>query len=382
MESQQFHAPTKIVYGTGSITQIGVEVGRFGVTRPLIATDMVFVSLGYIDTICEALRSEGMQPVVSDQVSHEPTVDLVGEVTALARAERCDCVIGVGGGSCLDTAKAAAMLLTNSGLMEEYLIGRSIERPPVPTFAVPTTFGTGSEVTAIAVIGNPQDGYKKGLKSKHFFPRVAFVDPILGRSMPPLIAASSSIDAFAHALEAYTSRSASPFSDMLALRAIELIGQAVQEVAGGGRPSSALPEMALGSTLAGMSFSNSSTGLAHTIAERIAATRERPHGELVAAVLPAVIQFNLPVARTKYARVAQALTQASHGAAGLSEADLPMAVRALCGRLGLKTRLSELGITDEDLVEIRAQPMGGTSLLSNARQADRHDVLALCRQVL
>jgi len=218
-----FYIPTKIRFGPGATKEVGNEVVRLGASRPLVVTDRIMVSLRVSERVCRSLEAKGVEASVHDGVTGEPTVPMVEEIARLAREERCDSVIGLGGGSCLDAAKATAVLLTNDGTLHEYLTGRHISHRPVPIIAIPTTFGSGSEATAVAVIANHEAGYKKGLMHPYFYPSVALVDPELGRSIPPSLAATTGMDAFTHAVEAYTSRIATPFSSALAMQAMQLI---------------------------------------------------------------------------------------------------------------------------------------------------------------
>ena len=378
----RFYAPTRILYGPGVSSQVGVQSREFGLHHPLVATDRSLALAGHVEKVRQALRDEGLEPVVYDGISHEPTVASVEDVAEVARLERCDAVIGLGGGSCLDAAKAVAVLLTNDGGLDEYLTGRPIERCPLPIMGIPTTFGSGSEVTNIAVVGNPERGYKKGLKNDFFYPAVALVDPELGESMPRALTASCGMDAFAHALEAYTSVAATPVSEAMALQALVLIYGAMRCLADNGESRAMLSALALGSTLAGMSFANSSTGLAHALAERVATVRGAGHGELVALMLPSVMRFNLPRARSKYGEVARSIGLAPRGAAKTPEEGLPDAVQTLCSELGMNTHLSGYGLADEDLVNLAREPIGGTSMLLNVRRADQEDVLRIYREML
>jgi alcohol dehydrogenase class IV len=302
---------------------------------------------------------------------------VVEEIAETARLESSDCIIGLGGGSCLDAAKAAAMLLTNAGSLHEYLMGKPVENQPVPVMAIPTTFGTGSEATAVAVIGNPEAGYKKGLFDRYFYPRVALVDPELGRSMPPTVAAATGMDAFAHALEAYTSQVANPFSDALALKAVKLIYKHIPNVTAPARDMGTLEALASGATLAGMAFSNASTGLAHVLAERIAAFHKVPHGMLVATVLPHVIDFSKAEAPAKYAEMARALGVSDSGDDSALAGDLAEAVRRLNQTLGIPSALKELGIGSSDIPQLTAKPFRGSSARFAARVADRENVVRL-----
>lgn len=377
VESQSFYMPTKIRFGPGSIEEVGQQALALGVSCPLVVTDMTMVSVGVSEAVRCSLRAKGVRFTLYDGVSGEPTVSMVEEAVRVAQEGECDGVIGLGGGSCLDAAKAAAMMLTNDGTLHAYLTGKPIGEPPVPIIAIPTTFGTGSEATAVAVIGNPEAGYKKGLTNPYFYPRVALVDPELGRSIPPLLAATTGMDAFAHALEAYTSRIATPFSDAMALQAMQNIYGHIAVMVGEGRDLDTLKAMASGSTLAGMAFSNASTGLTHALAERVAVFHDLAHGLLVAVLLPYVMEFNVPQASAKYARVARALGIADPGNEVALARRLVEAVRKLYRGLGVPSTLSEIGIRGEHVARFTSEPFRGTNMLYNARVAEQKDVVAL-----
>ena len=377
MTLSSFYIPTKIRFGPGATNEVGNEVVRLGKSRPLVVTDKIMVSLGVLETVRCFLGAKGVEAIAYDGVTTEPTVPMVEVIARLAREERCDSVIGLGGGSCLDAAKATAILLTNDGPLHAYLTGKHINHGPVPIIAIPTTFGTGSEATAVAVIANHEAGYKKGLKHSYFYPSVALVDPELGRSIPPSLAATTGMDAFAHAVEAYTSRIATPFSNAPAMQAMQLIYGNIAAMVEDDRDLDVLKAMASGSTLGGMAYSNASTGLAHALAERIAVFCEVAHGTLVAILLPHVMDFNIAVASARYAEVARALGIADHGNGEPLARQLVGAVGELNRELGIPSTLREVGIAEEDVIRFMSRPLKGTCALNNARAAEQEDIVTL-----
>jgi alcohol dehydrogenase len=371
-----YHMPTVIIFGAGTISELGgVVQEKLHSSRPLLVTDRGIVEAGMTDRILAHLS-----PVsVFDEVEPNPrhtTVDRGGE---LARKIKPDLVIGLGGGSVLDAAKAVALLAANPGRIAEYEGRERYKNPPLPVLAIPTTCGTGSEVTWVSVITHTERRFKMSVKGTRMYPEVAVVDPDLLMTLPSHLVASTGLDALTHAVEAFTVKAANFISDTLALEAIRLIfrflPRAYQDIKD---DSEAREGQMGGSLLAGMAFGNSDVGAVHCLAESIGSLYDTPHGVANTIFLPFVMEFNLPAAREKYAVVAAAV--------GLEAASSDDAARALIQKIkDLSRTLSipsfqDLGIPEGDFDIIARKSFENNSNPSNAREATAEDYLDILRR--
>ncbi|WP_066304079.1 iron-containing alcohol dehydrogenase [Bacillus sp. FJAT-29814] len=287
-----FHTPEKVLYGCGSFRQAGKEAAAKG-KKALIITDEVMTKLGYVAELRQLLTAEGVESVVYSGVASEPTDQYVAEALEILYSEACDVVLSLGGGSCIDTAKAIVVLEKNGGYIGDYMGGqKDCTQPRVPHIALPTTAGTGSEATDVTVITNTSTDVKMMIKHPVFMPAVAIVDPYLTQSAPPQIVAATGGDALCHAIEAYLSKKAHPMTDTLAKSAIGLIVRSLERAYHDPTDLDAKEAMCLGSLQAGMAFSNASVTLVHGMSRPIGALFHVPHGLSNAMLLPAVLEFS------------------------------------------------------------------------------------------
>jgi len=301
----RYHMPTEIHFGPGAVRELGPVVrDRLGSVRPLLVTDQGIVAAG----IAERASSQLPGLAIFDEVEANPKYTTVNRGAEAARAARADVVIGLGGGSALDAAKAVALLATNPGGIEDYEGRERYRQAPLPVIAIPTTCGTGSEVTWVAVITHTGRKFKMSVKGPLMYPAFALVDPDLLVSLPAPLVASTGLDALTHALEALTAAPATFISDALALEACRLIfarlPEAFRNIRGDREAREGLMK---GSLLAGMAFGNSDVGAVHCLAESIGSLYDTPHGLANAVFLPLVMEFNLPAAADKYALAAAAI---------------------------------------------------------------------------
>ena len=288
-----FLTPQKVRYGRDSFLQVGKEAAALKAKKALMITDEIMTRLGYVAHCEQLLAAEGVESVAYRGVATEPTDQYVAEALEMLQSEACDLVISLGGGSCIDTAKAIVVLETNGGYIGD-LRGKSSCIPPrIPHFAIPTTAGTGSEATDVTVITNTSDDVKMMLKHPVFMPTIAIVDPILTRSAPPSVIAATGIDALSHAIEAFLSKKAHPMTNTLAKSAIEHITGSLQRSYEDPHDLEAKESMCIGSLQAGMAFSNASVALVHGMSRPIGALFHVPHGISNAMLLPAVLEFSL-----------------------------------------------------------------------------------------
>ncbi len=287
-----FRTPQTILYGRDSFKQIGTEAARRG-QKALIVSDEVMMNLGYVTDCQDYLKQVGVESEIYTGVASEPTDDYVSEALVLFRNTNCEIVISLGGGSCIDTAKAIAVLATNGGYIGDYRANRTMaEKAPIPHLAIPTTAGTGSEATDVTVITNTTTDVKMMIKQPAFMPAAAIVDPYLSRSSPQHVTAATGIDALSHAVEAYLSKRAHPMTDTLALSAIGHIIGYIKSAYNDGGNLDAREAMSLGALQAGMAFTNASVCLVHGMSRPIGALFHVPHGYSNAMLLPAVLEYS------------------------------------------------------------------------------------------
>jgi alcohol dehydrogenase class IV len=302
-----FFAPRHMDIGGGAAARIAALLGRFGLSRPLIVTDPVMVKLGLVRRITDPLEAAGIVCTIFSDTVPEPVDTVVEAGVAVARGGAFDCLIGFGGGSPIDTAKAINILFAAApgARMRDFKVPVAADTAALPLIAVPTTAGTGSEATRFTVITDTETDEKMLIAGLGALPLAAVVDFELTMSVPPRTTADTGIDAFTHALEAYVSRRANPVSDAYARSAMRLIGANLRKVWQTPQDRDAREAMMLGATLAGLAFSNASVALVHGMSRPIGAHFHVPHGMSNAMLLPAVTRFSLNAALPRYAESAR-----------------------------------------------------------------------------
>jgi alcohol dehydrogenase class IV len=331
-----FQTIGRIIHGNGASRQVGIEVRAIGASRALVVTSEGIVRRGTHAPVVASLETSRVTWTLFARGSSEPTPSDAQECAAAARECGAELIIGLGGGSVLDCAKAAAVLAGHDGPIENYFGVGLVPGPCTPTILIPTTAGTGSEVTSISVLEDPRTNSKKAIVSDHLYARVALLDPELTVSMPPRVTATTGMDAFVHAMESYVNRAATAFTDAVNLQAMRLIAGGIRAACADGNNLGGRADMLYASALAGMGFSNTQNGVIHAIAMAAPASLHLPHGLLVAAAAPMGMAFNCQAAPEKYARIAEIL---GCDPAGKTPSELP----SLAAR-GMKRLLADLGI--------------------------------------
>lgn len=292
MEYSFFRLPQLCIYGQGSFQEVGIQTSKFGKTA-LLVSDPVIEKMGYVDECRKYLEDAGVTVFIYTNIDSEPTDVHVEEALKICRENNCDVIVALGGGSCLDTAKAVAVMMNNDGYIGDYMGGKkAITNAPLPLICLPTTAGTGSEVTDVTVITNTSEDIKMMIKNPAFLPKVAIVDPYLSKTAPPKVTAATGIDALCHAIESYISRRSQPMTDTLALSAIEKIVNNIETAYNNGSDMHAREQLALAAMEAGAAFSNASVCLVHGMSRPIGALFHVPHGISNAMLLPAVLEFS------------------------------------------------------------------------------------------
>ncbi|MEO1044530.1 MAG: iron-containing alcohol dehydrogenase [Pseudomonadota bacterium] len=365
-DSFPFQTVPMLVFGCGATDQLGGHLASTGLSRPAIITDKGLVATGTVEQLCEVLRTAGCEPAVFDSIVADPPEDVVLAMADRVRDFGADAVIGLGGGSPMDSAKVIAVLAgpEPQELSTMYGVG-NVTSSRLPLFMVPTTAGTGSEVTPIAILTTGETS-KAGIVSPRLYADAAFLDPELTRGLPPAITAATGIDAMVHAIEAYTGRlKKNPMSDMLAREALRLLTCNLVQACQNGDDMVAREAMLRGSMLAGQAFANSPVGAVHALAYPLGGIFHVPHGLSNALVMPHVLRFNLEVAAPLYAELALALGLAAPvGIAAQAESFIGY-LEALSRDSGAPQRLRDIDIPVAALDRLADDAMLQERLLVN-----------------
>lgn len=381
-KTHAIHMSPRIVFGVGTARQAGEELARLGVSHALTVTDGGLVQTDIPGGVTKSLDAAGVKWTLFGDVEPNPSIRTVETGAALYRARACDGIVAVGGGSPIDAAKAIGILVSTGGAMRDYFAGKKVERPLPPLVAIPTTCGTGSEVTQFAVITDTEKHFKLGIGSPFNLPKVALVDPALLVQLPARMVASTGMDALCHAIESYTSDLAQPISDALDLHAIQLIAQHLRPAVAN-RNLQDLSGMAMASLLAGLGFNNTRTTLVHAMSHTVTGHASVPHGLANAILLPHALAFNLIGNPEKHADIARALGEDVQRLSGMQAARVAVqAVRALADDIGIPKSLAEVGVTDELLDRMADDAMKSGGIPLNPRRPSRDDVLSVFRAAL
>jgi len=373
-----YHLPTKIMFGQPAASALVQMVAELNVDRLLLVSDPGLTELGLVARFERILSQAGLTVRTFGELSTNPTTDSVHRALAALKADQLQAVIALGGGSPIDVAKAAAMLATNGGTYAEYQWGgKAITKPSLPLIAIPTTAGTGSEVSRVAVIVDKENPFKKGVLSPHMFARAAILDPALTVELPPHLTAATGIDAFTHALEAYVGRRANPYTDMLAIEALRTIWQTLPRAVARGNDLAARSKMLLASLWAGTAMDHAGLGLIHALSGPLTGKLHLHHGLANGLILPAVLHFNLPAIEPERLDTLKALFGLTPSAA---DSSLVEAVSTFVGQMGLPIRLGEMGLTlNENEQEVLAEDTTRMVLINNnprtASAAECYDLL-------
>lgn len=377
--------PRTLAIGAGTLQQLPQLVRALGAQKPLIITDHTLVALGYVAEVEKLLATAGLAAAVFADTVPEPTAASLAPCVALVAAEQFDVLIALGGGSPIDSAKAIGQLGHYGGHMRDYKFPRQVDEPGIPVIAIPTTAGTGSEVTRFTIITDDSSEEKMLCVGAGFTPSAAIVDVNLTLSVPPRTTADTGIDALTHAIEAYVSRRANPFSDSQALAAMRLIGPHLERAYHDGNDVAAREAMMLGSTLAGIAFSSASVALVHGMSRPIGAFFNVPHGLSNAMLLPMVTGYSIAAAPERYADCARAMGVAcATDSTAAAQGKLLTALHDLNERLAVPT-LAEFGASKERftalLPTMAEQALASGSPANNPRVPSHAELVALYQQL-
>jgi alcohol dehydrogenase class IV len=361
-----FHTAQQFLFGRRAAGQLGEVALRLGAKRVLVVTDPILLKAGVIDEVHAPLAEAGVVVDIFSEGEPEPSLHAVEKCVAAARQVKPDALLGLGGGSNMDLAKITATVLAHGGTARDYVGDDKVPGPVAPLICVPTTAGTGSEVSAASVLTDSDNHVKVGVLSNYLRPRVALVDPLLTVSCPPKVTADSGIDALTHAIEAYTAVDNEQFpldhgertvyqgrhamGDLLAEKAIALVGRYLRRAVADGSDLEARDGMALGASLAGMSFSNVGVAAVHAMEYPVGGAVHCSHGAGNGLLLPAVMRFNLPARVPQFAAIARLLGEDVLGLTERQAAERAVvAVERLRDDVGIPRRLRDLGVTEGQL---------------------------------
>ena len=378
----QFYFPTKVLFQVGISKDFSNELSQLSASRLLVITDGPLLKTGLVEPILEGLKNGGVEKTVL--FSDVPPNSELGAVQAAfekGREIEADGIVAVGGGSVMDTAKAADILLSLGGnLVEDYSGAHTLTSPLKPLIAIPTTAGTGSEVTQAAVILDEKNGVKLSFLDRYLYPTLAILDPELTLTMPPKLSAMTGMDAMTHAVEAYTSLEANPYSDAFSMKAIRLIKDYLPRAVENGSDLEARSNMLVASNVAGVAFDHAMVGVVHSMSHSVGGVSHVPHGMANSILLPWGMEYNFEVAKERYAGIAKRLGVDTRGmsvdeegrAAIQKICDLRTLLKKICG---LPDRLSEAGVKQEDLPKIAKLSVEDGSSFYNPREVVEEEIL-------
>ncbi len=372
-----YNCPTTVVAGHGALSSIYKAIVDLGCKRALILTDPGVNKAGLAQKVKNALADFCVG--IYDKIPPDPDLEAVDAATAVARELKADCIVSVGGGSVIDTAKGVCVTLKNGGNANDYLNFLVLTEPQTPHIAIPTTSGTGSEVTNVSVLTSHKAGRKLFIVDARIMPNVAILDPIFSLSLPKDMTVSTAMDAMTHAIEAMTSTMSNKICDGMALQAIRLINENLPLVAADGKNEKARLNMQLAATMAGWAFTIAQVGLAHGMAHTVGALHHVPHGAACGIILPKVMRYNVETSADKLAQVAHALnvntSNMSDRDAALAAAD---AIEALMVKVGHPMRLRDMGVPEESIPVCAFHAIADTAVIFNGRPVnDPNDIIKL-----
>ena len=371
-----FYSPNKVLFGPNTVKSVGTEALQLGGKKVLIITDPGVVQAKLIEPVKASLEAAKVPYVIFDQVKPEPPVSCVEEAVEKIKSEKCDLVIGVGGGSSLDVAKAVSLKATNDMAVLEMCGLDLAKKRGLPKILIPTTSGTGSEITRVSVLINEKENVKTVINSLYTLADVAIVDPLLTLTVPQKVTADTGIDALVHLIETYVAMTATPFSDILAERAIEWVADYLPIAWAKGSNLEARYYMSLASTLAGMAFASGGLGAVHALAYPVGTEYHLSHGRSNAILLPHVMRYNLSGNPEKYAMIASLMGKDVEGLSAVEAAEFSVeAVEDLLATVGISYHLRDYGIPEQAISKLVEGGMKFARLfILNPRDLNEQDV--------
>ncbi|WP_289137323.1 iron-containing alcohol dehydrogenase [uncultured Brevibacillus sp.] len=382
MQISKFMTP-EIIFGNQSIAQIGESLRRLGATRVFLVSDLGVVNAGWTERIISYLKQQNLEYHLWTNVTANPKDYEIHAGIAEYRAMECNAILGVGGGSSIDAAKAIALLATNEGSIVQYEGVDNIMHPLPPMVMVPTTAGSGSEVSQFSIIVDSARKVKMAIISKSLIPDIAIIDPQTLMTKDKELTANTGMDVLTHAIESYISLAATPLTEVHSLQAMRLIAKHLRPSAASQYNAEAKQAMAMASLQAGIAFSNAILGAVHAMSHQLGGYLDAPHGEVNAILLPYVLEYNYIAAPEKYRLIAECLGENTSGLSAHDASRLTLkAVKELARDLGVPETLSAIGLHPEQIDLLSAHALNDVCMATNPRDMSVPDVAALFRQAL
>jgi len=385
----EFHNPVKINAGTEALETIPYELKLMNVSRPIIITDQGIVNAGLLKIVLNGFTNSNITiGAIYDNTPSDSSLETVNEIAKIYKDNNCDSIIAVGGGSSIDTAKAVNIVISEGDSdIKKFMGVDRISKPQQPFIVIPTTSGTGSEVTVVAVIADKKNNIKMPFTSSLLLPKVAIIDPRMTMSLPAKITATTGMDALTHAIEAYTCLQKNPLSDSYAFAAIKLVIENIEETVRNGKNKDARFAMANASTMAGIAFSNSMVGAVHAIGHACGAVAHVHHGNAMAILLPYVMKYNMDVIENYYSEILLALAGPDIYAETPKDKRARKAIEIilllnhklnkLCG---MPIKLSDAGVTEDQINDIAKAALNDGAMLPNPKDLNLEDIKTILKE--
>ncbi len=382
MKDYTFNVPQDIVFGMGSLKRLPELLEKSGSKKMMIVSGHVLEKIGVVKKIQDMVEAAGIETTAFLDIAPNPTVDMVNEATKKYKEFGATSIVALGGGSPMDVAKAVGVLARYGGSITDYEGAHLVPGPIEPIIAIPTTAGTGSEVTAFSVITDTSRNYKLTVFSYELLPKYALLDPEMVMSAPPSLAAACGIDALIHAWEAYTSVFASPFSDAMAEKAMELIGGNIRRFVANRKDEEAACAMMSGSMFAGIAFAWARLGNVHAMSHPVSAFFNVPHGVANSILLPVIVEYNALADHGRYEKIYNYIREKKDPAQDFNPQMLVDEIKKLIADLGIPGSLSEVGVTEDKIPQMAEDAMKSGNILANPRQSTQKDIEMLYHKAM
>ncbi len=382
MKDFTFAVPQDIIFGEGSLLKLGDLILKSGCRKPFIISGKILTKLGVVERVVKLIEKAGYTTELFNEVEANPSIETVEKATNAFKESGADCIIALGGGSPMDVAKAVGVVAVYGGSIKDYEGGGKVPGKITPIIAIPTTAGTGSEVTAFTVITDHNRNYKLTVFSYELIPQYALLDPELIMSLPKSVAAATGIDALVHAIEAYLSKAASPFSDSMAEKAMELIGSSIRSFVVDRDNKEAASAMLTGSMFAGLAFAWARLGNVHAMAHPLGGFFDVPHGVANAILLPFVMEFNALTDEGRYKKIYGCLIPGKTIPEDFTPDLLVNELKDLTAALGIPKNLREVGVMEDRISAMAEDAMKSGNIAVNPRETTIEDIKALYRAAM
>lgn len=382
MKDYTFKIPQDIIFGMGSLKRLPELLAKSGAKKMMIVSDHSLEKIGMVKKVQDIVEDAGIETCTFLDILPNPTVDMVNAATKMYQESGSGCIVALGGGSPMDVAKAVGVIARYGGCITEYEGAHLVPGPIEPIIAIPTTAGTGSEVTAFSVITDTSRNYKLTVFSYELLPKYALLDPEMIMTAPPSIAASCGVDALIHAWEAYTSLGASPFSDAMAEKAMELIGANIRRFVANRKDEEAACAMMSGSLFAGIAFAWARLGNVHAMSHPVSAFFGVQHGVANSILLPVIVEYNALADHGRYEKIYNYISENKEPVKDFVPQMLVDEIRKLNADLGIPKTLSEVGVTEDKIPQMATDAMKSGNIAVNPRQSTLKDIEMLYRKAM